>query len=165
MKIFKASLDTAAVILTVGITILFLFVWGLLILQWNTAGYGKYWGMVLPPVIYFLIWAFRPINYRVTDRELIVFRLLQSVHIPLKNIVSAEMIDRNKISWSIRTFGVGGVFGYFGRFRNPALGSMIWYATRKDKPVMIKTIQEEQIILTPDDPILFLEAIGISSGR
>ncbi len=160
MKIFKASLDTTALIITITITIIFSFVWYLLILQWNVAGAGKYLGVFLP-LIYFLAWALRPVNYRITSDELIIHRLLRSVHISLKNIVSAEIIDSNKIAWSFRTFGVGGLFGYYGRFRNPAMGSMIWYATRKDRPVMIKTIHKKLIILTPDNPKQLLEAIRV----
>jgi len=162
MKIFKASLDATALFITISITIVFLFVLYLLILQWPVGGYGKYFGVILPPVIYFLAWVFRPVNYRITEDELIVYRLLRSVHIPLKNIVSAERIDTNKISWTIRTFGVGGLFGYYGRFRNTVMGPMIWYATRKDRPVMIKTTRDEKIILTPDDPGQFLAAINIT---
>jgi hypothetical protein len=70
--------------ITISITIVFLFVLYLLILQWHVGGYGKYFGVILPPVIYFLAWVFRPVDYRITEDELIVYRLLRSVHIPLK---------------------------------------------------------------------------------
>ena len=70
MKIFKASLDATAWFITISITIVFLFVLYLLILQWHVGGYGKYFGVILPPVIYFLAWVFRPVNYRITEDEL-----------------------------------------------------------------------------------------------
>ena|ERR1700676_50369 len=159
MKTFKASLDANAMIVTISITIFFSFVLYLQYLEWNIIGYGKYFGIILPPVIYFLAYALRPVNYQITNDELIVNRLLRSVHIPLKNIVSAELIESNTISWSIRTFGVGGLFGYYGRFRNATLGNMIWYATRKDRPVLIRTIRDEKIILTPDDTAQFLASL------
>jgi Bacterial PH domain len=164
MKIFKASLDPAAIIISVGITLLFLFILYVQVLHWKDAGYGKYFGIVFPPFIYFTAWLLRPVNYRITNDELVVYRLLRSVHIPLKNISRSEQIDRKLISWSLRTFGVGGLFGYYGRFRNQALGTMIWYATRKDNPVMIQTVGDEKIILTPDDPVQFLEAINRLKG-
>jgi Bacterial PH domain len=164
MKVFKASLDSAAVIITTGITLLFLFILYLLVLNWNNTGYGKYFSIAFLPLIYLIAWLLRPVNYRITNDELIVYRLLRSVHIPLKNIRRSEKIDSNQISWSLRTFGVGGLFGYYGRFRNQALGAMIWYATRKDKPVMIQTIHDEKIILTPDDPAQFLEVINRLKG-
>jgi Bacterial PH domain len=159
MKIFKASLDTGALIITIGFTILLVFVLYIQLLSWNHIGNGKYFGIILPPVIFILAYALRPVNYRITRQDLVVHRLLRSVRIPLKNIVSAVLIDNREISWSIRTFGVGGVFGYYGRFRNNALGNMTWYATRKDRLVLVRTIGDEKIILTPDEPGLFIASL------
>lgn len=162
MKIFKASLDSVAWITTISVSVVFLYCLSLLIRQWNVSGNGKYF-VFLIPVIYLMAWALRPVNYRVTSSELIVYRVLNSVHISLNSIVSAEMIDSSRISWSVRTFGVGGLFGYYGRFRNADLGPMVWYATRRDQPVLIRTLQNQQIILTPDEPAQFLEAIRNNS--
>ncbi len=66
------------------------------------------------------------------------------------------MLDKEKIGWAIRTFGVGSLFGYYGKFANTKLGSMTWYATRKDKTVLVRTIDNKKIILTPDEPEKFV---------
>ncbi len=111
-------------------------------------------------LIYFLAFAFRPVNYVVTKDELIVRRPLLNVHIKRADIKSVELIDKNKIRGSIRTFGVGGLFGYYGRFANFSLGRMTWYATRRDKPVLVKTTDDKKIIFTPNDPGKFVTELS-----
>jgi hypothetical protein len=96
----------------------------------------------------------------VTEDEIIVRRPLLNVHIKRVDIKSVELIDKNKIRGSIRIFGVGGLFGYYGRFANFSLGRMTWYATRRDKPVLVKTIDDKKIIFTPNDPDKFLNKLS-----
>lgn len=71
-------------------------------------------------------------------------------------IMSAALLDEESLKGSIRTFGVGGLFGYFGKYFNRTLGSMTWYATRKDNFVLILTNDDKKIILTPNEPDKFL---------
>ena len=56
----------------------------------------------------------------------------------------------------IRTFGVGGLFGYYGQFYNSKIGSMTWYATRQNNTVLVRTIDNKNIVLTPDEPEKFV---------
>jgi hypothetical protein len=65
---------------------------------------------------------------------------------------SLELLDEQDIRSSVRTLGVGGLFGYFGKFANIKLGSMTWYATRTDRTVLVRTVDNRKIILTPDEP-------------
>jgi hypothetical protein len=71
----------------------------------------------------------------------------------IKNILK---IENGKLSWSIRTFGVGGLFGYFGKFWSNEFGNMTWYATRRDKAIMIITKENKKIVLTPDEVEKFI---------
>ena len=91
-----------------------------------------------------------------TNDTLIVHRLLLNVKIDRTQIKSVELIDKEKIKTSLRTFGVGGLFGYFGNFVNMDLGKMTWYATRRDKVVLVQTIDNRKIILTPNEPEKFV---------
>ena len=157
---YKTSLDKNSIVITIGVTILFAFIIG------GQYSIIKDAGRAIPIytttaclLIYFIAFAFRPINYIVTKDELIVRRLLLSVHIKRANIKSIELIEKNKITGSIRTFGIGGLFGYFGNFANFSLGRMTWYATRKDKPVLVKTIANKKIIFTPNDPGKFVNEL------
>ena len=160
MKTFKTSLDTNAFLITIGVAFLFVMIIAVQFSHWDRSGAGKYFSVILLSLIYFFAYLFKPVNYKITNEELIIYRHVKSVHIPRKNIVSAESVDREMISWSLRTMGVGGLFGYYGRFMNYRIGNMIWYATRKDRAVLIRTIRDEKIILTPDEPEKFLAALN-----
>jgi len=65
-------------------------------------------------------------------------------------------LESGKLTYSVRTFGVGGLFGYFGKFWNKEYGNMTWYATRRDKAIMIITKENKKIILTPDEVEKFI---------
>jgi len=158
---YKTSLDKAAIAVTVGVTILFAIIIG------GQYSIIKDAGRAIPIytttaclLIYFLAFAFRPINYVVTKEEIIVRRPILNVHIKRTDVRSAELIERNKITGSIRTFGVGGMFGYYGNFVNFSVGRMTWYATRKDKTVLVKTKDNKKIIFTPDDPDKFVSELN-----
>ena len=154
---YKASLDRSAKSITIGVTVLFAII---IIGQYsiiNDAGRAvPIFTTVALLLIYLIAFAFRPINYEITSDKLIVHRPLTDVKIDRNQIESVETLEKDKISSSIRTFGVGGLFGYYGKFANTKLGGMTWYATRKDKIVLVRTIDERKIILTPDDPKKFV---------
>ena len=159
--VFKTSLDKTAIIITSLVTLLFAVI---IIGQFSII---KDEGKAIPIyttvaclLIYFIAFAFRPIKYIVTNDELIVKRLLLSVHIKRGDINSVALIDEHSIKGSIRTFGVGGMFGYFGNFANFTIGKMTWYATRRDSVVLVKTTNNKNIILTPDMPNEFLARLS-----
>jgi len=158
---YKTSLDKTAITITIGVTILFAVIIGgqYSIIKDAVRAIPMYTTAACL-LIYFIAFAFRPINYVVTKEEIVVRRPILNVHIKRADIKSAELIERNKITGSIRTFGVGGLFGYYGNFANFSLGRMTWYATRKDKPVLVKTINDKKIIFTPNDPDKFVSEIN-----
>jgi hypothetical protein len=160
MKTFKTSLDINAYLITIGVAILFVMIIAVQFSHWESSGAVKYFLVVLLSLIYFMAYLYMPLDYKISNEELIIHRLVKSIHIPRNNIVSAESVDKEMISWSLRTMGVGGLFGYYGRFMNYRIGNMIWYATRKDRAVLIRTVNDEKIILTPDEPVRFLAALN-----
>ena len=111
-------------------------------------------------VIYFGIFLYRPISYILTDDKLIIHRALFDIRIDRKEIVSVEQLDKDKLAWSIRTFGINGLFGYFGRFANAKMGSMTWYATRRNNAVLVRTTDNKKIILTPNEPEIFIASFN-----
>jgi hypothetical protein len=158
---YKASLDKTAIVITTAVTILFAFIIG------GQYAIIKDHGRAIPMytttaclVIYFLAFAFRPLSYIVTSDVLIVRRPLFNVHIKRANIKSIELLDREKIRGSLRIAGVGGLFGYYGGFASFSLGFMIWYATRRDTPVLVRTADNKKIILSPDEPAKFVDELS-----
>ena len=85
-----------------------------------------------------------------------IHRILGNVEIDRNNIQSVQEIDALKVKNSLRTFGVGGFFGSFGKFWNATLGNMTWYVTRGNNFVLVETKDRKKIILTPDRPEEFV---------
>ena len=159
--IYKTSLDNIAKGVTIGVTILFAAIIGRQMFLIKDTGLSiPIITSVLLLVIYFGTFLFRPINYNLTNEKLIIHRPLTDVKIDRKEIKSVEQLDKGKLAWTIRTFGVGGLFGYWGRFSNRKIGSMTWYATRRNKAVLVTTISDKKIVLTPDEPEQFVGAFN-----
>lgn len=159
---YKTSLDNLAKGITIGVTILFV---AILIGQFSII---KDTGWAVPIIttvtlflIYFISFAFSPINYEVSAQDLTIHRLFIDVNIDRSQIKNVELLDKEKLGWVFRTFGVGGLFGYYGKFANTKFGSMTWYATRRDKTVLVETINNKKIILTPDEPEKFIAHLAV----
>jgi hypothetical protein len=145
--IYKASLDKTAIIITNIITLIFgaLIVFNFLLSL-----------AIILLLIYFICLLLKPINYQITEKELIIHRLIKNVHIKRSEIESLEVLEKSALSGSIRIFGVGGLFGWYGRFANKQLGTMTWYVTRRDKPILILTKSNKSIIISPDEVETFV---------
>ena len=158
--IFKTSLDKTAVTITVIFTLSFAFI---IATQYLIATPGNavrsLYVTIIFLVIYCLSFAFHPTAYKVTQDVLIICRPIWNVQIKRADIQSIAIIDKKELSGAVRTFGVGGVFGYYGCFANYTLGSMTWYATRKDNIVLITTTNNKKIVVTPNEPSAFIAAL------
>ena len=145
--IYKASLDKTALLITSLVTLMF----GALIV----------FNFILPLaifliIIYLICMALKPLNYEITKDELIIRRLIKSVRMNRADIKSVELIEKATLSGTIRTFGVGGLFGWYGKFANSQLGNMTWYLTRRDKPVLILKKDSKKILISPDQAEAFV---------
>ena len=154
---YKTSLDNLAKVLTIVITILFA---GIIVGQFSFIKDEEksvpVFTTIFLSLIYFGTFLFRPISYKLTDNKLIIHRPLSDIKINRTEIKSVEQLEKTKLSWAFRVFGVGGLFGYWGKFSNTKLGSMNWYATRRNNAVLVTTIYNKKIILTPNEPEKFV---------
>ena len=150
---YKTSLDKTAIVITSAVTIMFAVVIGGQYVFMTDHGLGgAFYTTVACVLIYLLAFAFRPVKYIVTGEEVIVVRPLLDVHLKRSDFQTVGLVERGETSGSIRILGVGGLFGYYGSFANFSLGRMTWYATRRDKQVLIYTKDKKKIVVTPNDP-------------
>ena len=160
--IYKTSLDNLAKGITIGITLLFaVIIIGNFSIIKEVSPAIPYFTATLLILVYFIAFAFRPINYKLNSEQLIIHRLIMDVKIDRNHIKSAELLANGSLGWSLRIFGVGGLFGYYGKFANSKIGSMTWYATRRNRTVLVTTTTNKKIILTPDDPESFIAACKV----
>jgi len=156
---FAASMDRTTRISTFIVTLIFAAVPVLGIVLGTTSGnwVAAAVGCLLA-VIYGVVYAYRPTGYGVTSAGLVIHRQAGDLHIAASNIRKVETLERKQLRFAIRTFGVGGLFGYFGSFYTSSLGSMTWYITRRDSTVLIET-NRSKILVSPDDRSAFLDAL------
>ena len=155
---YKASYDNLTKIITIGVTILFAFICfaPIIIIKNGSEDRSPIFTVVALISVYFISYGFSTKAYQLKQDEVIIQRLLGNVKIKRSEILSIEIIEKEQMGWLIRTFGVGGLFGYWGRFSSSKLGSMTWYATRKNKIVLIAKINNKKIVITPDEAEQFI---------
>ncbi len=158
---FKSSLDALARNLTIVLTVLFasMVVFHIGVVN-DTGKTASLFVIIFLLLIYLSSYLFHPQGYIVTKDAIIIKRTISPVTIVRSNILSVGQVDDNSLSGSIRLFGVGGLFGYFGKFSNRKLGTMMWYATRRNSNViLIITTDQKKFIVTPDEPAAFVRAL------
>lgn len=100
---------------------------------------------------------YSPRKISLTTEGLIVHRLKGPVIIPFEKIYGIDTIDAEMLAASTREFGVSGVFGYFGNFRNKNIGRYSLYASRSDGYVLVKA--DAPVVMTPERPDEFVGAV------
>jgi hypothetical protein len=103
-------------------------------------------------------------GYSIQDGELQIVRLGWSKNIPVSSIRRVENKPITMMG-SIRTFGIGGVFGYIGKFKNSILNNYTAYVTHRKKTVLIVTDNDEKILISPDDPKEFINSLKAYIGK
>ncbi len=163
--IYKASLDRTSKVVTVLISVLFFVI---IAIQLSVYIEYRSWPSLATSVllfaIYFLAYLFSPVNYRIERNKIVVHRPGSDITIPRNDVKRIELLAAQKLKGSIRTFGAGGLFGYFGQFMNSELGCMTWYATKHRKKVVLIELQNnKKIIITPDEPEQFIEQMQLAA--
>ena len=96
----------------------------------------------------------RPTQYQVDKDNIIIHRPIGNVEIKTSDINRVDRIHHDLL----KTASKGGAFGYFGTFETE-LGRIRFYATRRDRMVMLTKHDKTKIILTPDHHEAFIEIL------
>lgn len=156
---YKASLDNLAKAITLGVTLVTIFIIVSVIqlesiIKTNDFKSFLVIGVLLSGYLFSLL--FRTVGYEVQDNRLIIHRPVKNVVIRYDDISDVKLLDKKILKRSIRTLGVGGLYGYFGKYNHMQIGSMIWYATKRSNAVLISTSDFKQIVITPEDTEKFV---------
>ncbi len=149
---YTASLDTFAKIIT-GFVFL-VFIGGIAIMLSSTLWYSGLVITAVPIIILVPTYLYSVKSYQITNDKLIIKRAFSKLdrEIPLSEIENVSIPDKEDFNWTIRAVGDAGLFGYYGLFANPKLGSFRAYATnRKNRVLIILKKEKDKIVLSPDD--------------
>lgn len=103
--------------------------------------------------VIFIAYGFIPRRIAVSDSQILIKNIYGSILINLNEIASINMVE--KLSLNLRTFGVGGLFGYFGYFN----GGDVWYVTNIHKKIKIVLKSGKTYIISPENPDHFIAEI------
>jgi len=87
------------------------------------------------------------------DEIINIKNIFVNIKIPVADIHTIEKYER--IGFNIRTFGVGGLFGYFGYFN----GNDVWYVTNIRKKIRITMKSGKIYMISPENPEEFISEI------
>lgn len=96
-------------------------------------------------------------GYSVAKGQLRVHRMGWAKRFDLATLEGASYTP-GAMTGSIRTWGIGGVFGYIGNFRSATLGPYKAYATDPERTVVLR-FAEQTVVVTPKRPAEFVEAV------
>jgi len=153
---YNSSLGTTARIITAMATVLFATIAVFAIKGTWGADKGviamaqSIFMILLLLAIYVFCYLYRSLGYFVDRESITIYRPIKNVKIPLDEVMEVFQATPESMKWSMRTFGNGGLFGFYGKFWNKKYGNMTWYATRKDNLIVIVTREGKKIVLTPD---------------
>lgn len=96
-------------------------------------------------------------GYSIENGMLKIHRIGWTKDFNLKNLTSAEF-NPVATAGSIRTFGIGGLFGFIGYFHNSFLGNYRAYATDMSDSVVLN-FEGKKVVITPEQPSEFVKTI------
>jgi len=109
-----------------------------------------------------LCWLFSPRGYSIERGVLRIHRPISTLRIPLTGGEEARLVPQAELKGAMRTFGVGGCFGYYGRFQLNGEAQR-WYLTDRSRAVRVVTAAGV-LLLSPSDPAAFLKALHASGS-
>lgn len=124
---------------------------------------AKGWGALVIVAIVLVAATFAIRGYSVMDGKLLIHRLGWSTKFDLSKLTHVE-VSPGVTMGSIRTMGIGGLFGFVGHFRNEILGTYKAYATNEFNTVVLD-FGDEKIVVTPENPAEFAEVVESARAR
>jgi hypothetical protein len=106
-------------------------------------------------ITYLVAWLLHPTSYEITNENLVIHQPVKAIKISLASI---KNIERTEPGYSMRLFGSGGLFGYYGLFSSNKLGRHYRY-TGNNKDLVFVNAGKKNYLLSIHDQLFFDELI------
>jgi hypothetical protein len=93
-----------------------------------------------------------PQRLEISKKQLVILRRYKSITIRADEVLSVDKLPKNALRGAVRTWGVGGFFGYFGRYYQGSIGSFQLYATSFDNLFLIRLANGKKIVISCSEP-------------
>ena len=108
-------------------------------------------------MVFAVIYACTPKEVTLEDNAVVIKKTFGKITIPYSKIREVSFFE--KLNWkTIRIFGSGGLFGWFGLFSVPGVGDVRIYARRKRDFVLIKA--DKNYLIAPENPEEFIRNLN-----
>ena len=97
---------------------------------------------------------YSPQRLEISASQITILRRYNSITILRSTIVSTRALQQKDMSWTINLGGCGGLYGYFGSFKNRQLGEFSLYATAMDNLYLITLSNGQKVVIGCDEPKL-----------
>jgi hypothetical protein len=87
---------------------------------------------------------------------ILIQRLIGDIMIPFSNIREFRRLRTDDLKLVRGIHGFSRIAGYFGQYKDPVFGRLTFYATRRDRCILVET-ENEKIVISPDNTDLFIE--------
>jgi len=106
-------------------------------------------------ITYFIAWMLHPTSYEITNENFVIHRPISAMKISLASI---KNIEHTEPGYSMRLFGSGGLFGYYGLFSSKKHGTHHRYTGNNKNLILIAT-EKKKYLLSIHDDLFFQELI------
>jgi len=127
----------------------------------STAISNKVMDIIIIFIIFDIItfsWLLSVKEYFINRETLVIKRIVLPITVKLADINSIQRVDEKFIKDSLRFFGNGGFFGFYGIFKNSTQGKYHAYFADSSNLILIET-DKKKILISPENADVFLERI------
>jgi hypothetical protein len=161
---FNAKNDLPCILITNTIILLSLVLLGYGMFNKNSGGEAALVPLaILIPLILFT-WGYHPQCYEVSKEAIRVKRPFKSIYIPLDEVIVVRVLKKEEIGTLFRSFGVGGLFGYFGIYTSTKLGGVDMWCTNTTDLVLIE-YNKKKVIISPEEPGSFVAEVILRKSQ
>lgn len=148
MQQFKASMSKIVITITLIVHIMVLGT----IIPLASNGIAL-WEVVILPILFLTAFLLRPFRYDVDDRQLIIRKYVLPKRLLITDIASAAPVDYSDLKITLRLWGSGGFWGWYGVFLTAENGSkkILLQCSQKENLVLITMKDGKRIVISPDD--------------
>ena len=94
---------------------------------------------------------YSPKKFYLTEESLVIYRVGDNKAFDLADIKEVHKLNKPDMGGLTRTWGVGGFFGYFGKFYSSKLGTLDFYTSRRSNLILLMLEDGHKVVISPDN--------------
>jgi hypothetical protein len=159
MEVFKNKYNNLVLVITVLSLILLIGFPAYQFYDFIAYSKGKTSNLIISVILIFIpifCWLFSVGEYVLESDGLLIKRKIFPIKIKYEEVKKVSRLDFKDIKSSVRIFGNGGLFGFYGIFRNKSIGNYRACFSNFSDMVLIET-DKKKFVISPQNPDIFID--------